>query len=353
MRGCDAPHVHRLARLEQHRLLRRRMRLDQIDQLLAVGLAVDHRRRVFRLRRDERDGGGRALARSRRSRSPSGRRYGCVASSVSGTKKRTRMFCGGSSETTGSAGIDGLAGARIGVGHQCGRPARRHDAGRAATPPAPVRRAPAPPWRAARRSRIARPVGERICSSFAFAASARAMADARSARCWSTVWRLAAPVRSSSSLRARSLAMRSLVATRSARSARAWAISVSRLAVCRLASRASRFRQLAGGGIACRDVIRIVLGEQRRAGRHLIAAGDGDADDASGERWRHADILGVGVALPGCGVRRAAQPPPSGRTGAGGDATTASMVRFIMAGRARARAAAHRYAPRRQRADRR
>ena len=71
--------------------------------------------------------------------------------------------------------------------------------------------------------------------------------------------------------------MRSLVATRSARSARAWAISVSRLRVSKVGEPRLRLRQLAGGGIAGADVVRIVLGEQRRARRHLIAARDGDA----------------------------------------------------------------------------
>ena len=48
-------HRHRLTGVDQRRLLRRRARLHQVDQLGAIGVAVDHRRRIFGLRRDERN----------------------------------------------------------------------------------------------------------------------------------------------------------------------------------------------------------------------------------------------------------------------------------------------------------
>ncbi len=94
---------------------RRRPRLHHVDELGADRLAVDHRRRVFGLRRDERDGRRRSagqLSQTSPTRSP----IWTSASRGSGTKNRTKIFSGGSSDTTGAAGGDGLAGPGEDVG---------------------------------------------------------------------------------------------------------------------------------------------------------------------------------------------------------------------------------------------
>ena len=94
---------------------------------------------------------------------------------------------------------------------RCRRPARRPGRSRGAAPAAipPVANAAAVPRPLPRCAAISycRPVASWICCSFASDALTWALAESRSALCWSTVCCVAAPVRSSCWLRARSLAI--------------------------------------------------------------------------------------------------------------------------------------------------
>ena len=197
------PHRHRLAGIEQRRLVRRRPRLDQEDELGAGRFAVDDRRRVFGLRRDERDRAVRSggqLSQDSATVSPAMD----VGQRGSGTKKRTKMFSGGSSETTGAPAGSVSPGPRQHVGDDSGDGRRRPSAGRAATAPAPApRRQPRPP-RPARRSRPAGRAAPAPVSAPLRRRRPSPRPKRRSARCWSTTCLVAEPLASSVSLRWRS-----------------------------------------------------------------------------------------------------------------------------------------------------
>ena len=59
-----------------------------------------------------------------------------------------------------------------------------------------------------------------------------------------------------------------------------------------------------------------ILGEQQRAGRDLVPAGDRDFGEPAGQRRGDVHIVGLDVARPGVGCRGVPLPPPEPGRGA-------------------------------------
>ena len=253
-----------------------------IDELGPARLAVDHGRRVFGLRRDEGDGGGevgRAAVAGERDPVAEMDRGEIAARARRSARRCSR---GGSSDTTGapaaivSPGRASTSATRPPTGAATWRWSSRHCAMSSAA------RAAATAACCALISR-SRPIGARICASAACGglhlglrrAAGRRAADRRSAR-------VALPLRTSASLRLRSAcdACRASPCA-SARLASACWISVGLPPRWRLASCSSAWRELPRRLIARGAVGGVVLGEQRRAGRDLIAARDRQARSAA------------------------------------------------------------------------
>ena len=283
------------------------------DELGAARLAVDHRRRVFGLRRDEGD------------RSPTGRPDSCrnaarprsprwtSASLGSGTKKRTKMFPAAAATPPGRR----PAGSRRGAParrRRRRRPALRHGAGRAAIAPS---RAP----------RLARFDEGLLCLDLALAPDRGAqLRQRRLEACdlgdWPSAGRRAAarraasmapPVFSRSSLRLRSDC--DLVASRLGvgeiglglldfgRLAAGLEIGELRFRLVELArspGRARRGRWCRPGRTAARRP-RPSSRAPTCEGREQALLGRADLDE-----------IGVGIALPFDRRRRAVRPPPAG-----------------------------------------
>ena len=159
-------HFDRLARIEVGRPGRAAAWPRQKHQLGLADFAVDQRRRVFGLRRNERDRAGqagRAAVAGQSDRIAQMQR----AENGSGTKNRTKILPGGSSDTTGCACRHRLAWAGEHIGHASG--GGRGDTALREPPLGHVERRlrGRRPRRAAPAISPSRPIGARACASAA------------------------------------------------------------------------------------------------------------------------------------------------------------------------------------------